>query len=106
LYSKTPIGVLQDVHCTEIILESSSPFKLNSCTLKVRFSHLPHFVVAKPNMRISSCLLIRDLRESCWDLSTGFSGRLKPTKASETWRTRPSKTAYRLVIHPEQLANL
>jgi hypothetical protein len=50
----TPIGVLQDVHCTEMILQSdSSPFKLNSCTLKVLFSHLPHFVVANLNIRIS-----------------------------------------------------
>jgi hypothetical protein len=69
--------------------------------LKVRFSHLPHFVAANPNIRVSSCLRDSPQRELYLDLSTGFSGAAKASQSQRSWRTRLSKTAYRLVIHPD-----
>jgi len=36
----------------------------------------------------------------------GLFGAAKAYQSQRSWRTRPSKTAHRLVIHPEQPANL
>jgi hypothetical protein len=52
-----------------------------------------------------TCVIRHNLRESYWDLRA-FPGTAKAYQSQRSWRTRPSKTAYRLVIHPEQSANL